>query len=87
MLSFKNVAMDIWWRCLPLAGESWQTHAAVVLLGAVPSVEAAVVPSCARAGGDGEVWKPAGGDKGQQVSDLQRSCRRALGFAAEALTG
>lgn len=44
---------------LPLAGESRQALAAVVVLRAVPSVEAAVVPSCAHAGGDGEVRKPA----------------------------
>lgn len=44
---------------LPLAGESRQALAAVVVLRAVPSVEAAVVPSCAHAGGDGEVREPA----------------------------
>lgn len=57
--SLRNVAMGIRWRCLPLAGESRQTPAAVAFLGAVASVEAAVVPPCAHAGGDGEVRKPA----------------------------
>lgn len=54
-------------RVLPLPGESRQAVAAVVCLGAVPSVEAAVVPSRARAGGDGELRKP-GGRNGTNVS-------------------
>lgn len=52
---------------LPLPGESRQAVAAVVCLGAVSSVEAAVVPSRARAGGDGELREPGGRD-GTNVS-------------------
>lgn len=81
----QNVVMGIRWRCLPLAGESGQTPAAVAFVGAVPSVEAAVVPSCAHAGGGGEVRKPD--VKKSSKCQAKCSCRRVVGFATEALTG
>lgn len=82
-----NIALCV----LPLPGESRQAVAAVVELGAVSTVEAAVVPSHARADGDGELRKP-GGRNGTNVSPpllnpLRVSLVDVLVCHAGALTG